>query len=202
MPVDSPVNLATFLSGHLADAEIVEIFKSLGLTDLHSDLNALGERLIDPKLPWSKLLRPASEFVETYQVQPADEAGLDDGDNPGLVALRIPKLAADGDNGLGAGTLSFSIGAQAGLECEAGAVWPFRSDKVQPGLLRIGAAGNVEAKAGLSLPFGKIGKRTASAGASAAARLDYFFRPAQPDRQGRSADRSLRRRRYHGFRRT
>ena len=95
--------------------------------------------------------------------------------------MRIPKLAADADTDLGKGSLTFSIGAEAGLECEAGAVWPFRGDAVTPGLLRIGADGGVEAKAGLSLPFGQIGSGAASAAASAKARLNYFYRPARPD---------------------
>ena len=180
-PVDSPVNLAAFLAGHIGDAEIGEIFGTLGLAELHSELSALGNRFLDPSAPWAKLLRPANEFVETYIDRTSDELAFDDGENPGLVALQIPKLAADADTGLVGGALSFAIGAEAGLECEAGAAWPFRGDAVQPGLLRIGAEGKVEATAGFSLPFGKIGKGEVNIGASAEARLDFFFRPTRPD---------------------
>jgi hypothetical protein len=180
-PVDSPVNLASYLATNIDKDEIVEIFSELGLSDLHGKLTEIGGDFVDPQTPWAKLLRPASEFVETYLDQPAEEGALDDGDNPGLVRLNIPKLAAGADTGLGPATLNFAVGAQAGLECEAGAVWPFRGDAVKPGLLRIGADGAVEAKAGITLPFGKIGGGAASAAASAKAQLNYFYRPSRPD---------------------
>lgn len=180
-PVDSPVNLASYLATNIGNDEIAQIFMSLGLDGLHEDLTKIGGDLVDPQAPWAKLLRPASEFVETYSEQPAEEGALDDGDNPGLVRLKIPKLAGDADAGLGSATLNFALAAQVGLECEAGAVWPFRGDAVKPGLLRIGADGAVEAKAGISLPFGKIGSGSASAAASAKAQLNYFYRPSRPD---------------------
>lgn len=180
-PVDSPVNLASYLVTNIGRDEIAEIFSNLQLSKLHDALKEVGDDFLDPQAPWAKLLRPASEFVETYLDQPAEEGVLDDGDNPGLVRLNIPNLAGDGDTGLGPATLSFALAAQAGLECEAGAVWPFRGDEVQPGLLRIGADGAVEAKAGISLPFGKIGSGATSASASAKAQLNYFYRPSRPD---------------------
>lgn len=180
-PVDSPVNLASYLATHIDDDAIAKIFGDLGLDLLHKKLAEIGGDFVDPQAPWAKLLRPASEFVETYREQPAEEGALDDGDNPGLVRLKIPKLAGDADTGLGPATLNFALGAQVGLECEAGAVWPFRGDTVKPGLLRIGANGAVEAKAGITLPFGKIGSGAASAAASASAQLNYFYRPARPD---------------------
>lgn len=180
-PVDSPVNLASYLATNLGRDEIADIFSELGLSELYNDLEKIGGDFINPQAPWAKLLRPASEFVETYLDPPAIEGALDDGENPGLVRLKIPQLAGSIDTGLGPATLSFGLSAQAGLECEAGAVWPFRSDKVQPGLLRIGADGTVEAKAGISLPFGKIGGGAASSSASAKAQLNYFYRPSRPN---------------------
>ncbi len=180
-PVDSPVNLASYLATNIGRDEIAEIFSTLGLSELHDDLKKVGGDFINPQAPWAKLLRPASEFVETYLDQPTEADALDDGDNPGLVRLKIPKLAGDGDTGLAPATLSFALAAQAGLECEAGAVWPFRGDAVQPGLLRIGADGAVEAKGGASLPFRKIGNLAGHASASASAQLNYFYRPARSD---------------------
>jgi hypothetical protein len=179
--VDSPINLATYLAANMGNAQIAQIFEKLGLSELHGKLADVGGDFVDPQAPWAKLLRPASEFVETYLEQPAEEGAFDDGDNPGLVRLNIPKLAGDADTGLGPETLNFAFGAQVGLECEAGAVWPFRGDAVKPGLLRIGADGAVEAKAGITLPFGKIGSGAASAAASAKAQLNYFYRPSRPD---------------------
>jgi hypothetical protein len=180
-PVDSPVNLASYLAANIGNAQIAQIFYKLGLSELHGKLADIGGDFVDPQAPWAKLLRPASEFVETYLEQTAENGALDDGANPGLVRLKIPKLAGDADTGLGPAMLSFALGAQVGLECEAGAVWPFRSDAVKPGLLRIGADGAVEAKAGISLPFGQIGSGSASAAGSAKAELHYFYRPARPD---------------------
>lgn len=180
-PVDSPVNLASFLAVNISRDEIAEIFLKLGLSALHDDLKKVGGDFIDPQAPWAKLLRPAAEFVETYSEQSAQDSVLDDGEDPGLVQLKIPKLAADGNTGLASAALSFALSAQAGLECEAGAVWPFRGDAVQPGLLRIGADGAVEANAGISLPFGKIGSGTISGSASAKAELNYFYRSSRPD---------------------
>jgi hypothetical protein len=179
--VDSPVNLASYLAANIGNAQIAHIFEKLGLSELHGKLTDIGGDFVDPQAPWAKLLRPASEFVETYIDQLAQEGALDDGGNPGLVQLNIPKLAAGADTGLDPATLSFAVGAQAGLDCEAGAVWPFRSDAVKPGLLRIGADGAVHAKAGITLPFGKIGGGAASAAASAKAQLNYFYRPSRPD---------------------
>ncbi len=178
-PVDSPVGLAVYLAGKLDAPEIAAIFTGLGLDSLRHDLAGLGARFTDPAAPWAKLLQPCDAFAESYGEPPADGGVLDDGDNPGLVALKIPKLDADSGAGLGKGSLTFGITAAAGLECEAGAVWPFRADAVTPGLLRLGASGQVTAKAGFALPFGQIGSGNANAAAAAAARLDFFYRPAR-----------------------
>lgn len=180
-PVDSPVKLATYLATHIGDAPVVQVFADLGLAGLHADIAKIADDFVDPDAPWAKLLRPANDFVESYRDKAAEEGGLDDGDNPGLVPLKIPRLAADADTGLGPATLSFSVGAQAGLACEAGAVWPFRGDRAKPGLLRIGAAGAVSARAGISLPFGKIGTGAASAEGSAEAELQFFYSPSPAD---------------------
>lgn len=180
-PIDSPDNLAKFLASNINDPNIATIFKNLGLAELQADLSKVGGRFLDPTAPWAKLLRSSNEFVETYIDKKSDEELFDDGNNVGLVALQIPKLKADTNTDVAGGTLSFGIGAEAGLACEAGAVWPFRGDDVPNGLLRIGANGRVQAKAGFSLPFGNIGKSDADSEASAEAQLDFFFRPKRAD---------------------
>lgn len=180
-PVDSPVNLAAYFAKHIGDEEIVEVFGALGLSDLQGKLAQLGDRLLDPDARWAKLLQPANAFVETYGDESDDSGPLANGDDPGLVQLRIPKLAGDGDVGAGPATLAFAISAEGGLECEAGAVWPFRGDAVPPGLLRLGATGSVSAQTGISLPFGKVGKGAANASASADTRIDFFYRVRQPE---------------------
>ncbi|MBB4860626.1 hypothetical protein HNO88_003970 [Novosphingobium chloroacetimidivorans] len=87
---------------------------------------------------------------------------------------------AEGGPAAGA-ELQFNLGAEALLECEAGAVWPFRGDAVPPGLLRMGARGKVETRAGLSLPFGQVGGGSAHAAARGEACLGFFFRPRDSD---------------------
>lgn len=175
-PVDSPVKLAVYIADKLDDPAIVEVFTGLGLDALRQKVSALGAHFIDPAAPWSKLLQPADSFAESYGDTSVN--GLDDGANPGLVALTIPPVATDGTVAARLGSLTFGVSAAEGLECEAGAVWPFRDDAVTPGLLRIGAGGTVTAKAGFTIPFGQIGSGHASASSSAAARLDFFYRPS------------------------
>lgn len=181
VPIDSPDNLAKFLASNINDPNVTAVFENLGLAKLHTDLAKVGSRFLDPTAPWAKLLRSSNEFVETYTDQKSDGALFDDGDNAGLVALQIPKLATDTDTDIAGGTLSFAIDARAGLACEAGSVWPFRGDEVPNGLLRIGASGKVQAKGGFSLPFGNIGKSEVDSEASAEAQLDFFFRPKRAD---------------------
>lgn len=178
-PVDSPVRLALHVANNIDDEGIIAIFHELGLENLHARIGRAAARLVDPAAPWAKLLQPCSAFNESYQDTAVD--GLDDGSNPGLVQLVIPPLAVDGERSVGRGTLSFALGAQAGLECEAGAVWPFRADAVEGKLLRIGGKGEVSAKAGFSLPFGQVGSGHADIAASASAMLSWFFRPGQPE---------------------
>ncbi len=180
-PVDSPVRLAVYVAARIDDPALVAIFDELGLGGLHAKLKAVGDTFSDPGAPWAKLLQPCDAFTESY----ASEAvgGLDEGDDPGLVTLHIPSLEATGEAKAGPGTLSFGLTAAAGLDCEAGAAWPFRGDTVPPGLLRIGGSGKVTTNAGFALPFGQIGAGEAKAAASAEAMLSYFFRPTDPSMQ-------------------
>ncbi|MBB4860343.1 hypothetical protein HNO88_003686 [Novosphingobium chloroacetimidivorans] len=121
-PVDSPGLLAGYLATHVGGPAIGQVFATLGLDELHAKLADLGGELASPDAPWAKLLQPASAFLESYGATPAGGAGLDDGDNPGLVSSPLSKLAEDAAPVLGKATLSFAIGAAAELECEAGAV--------------------------------------------------------------------------------
>lgn len=184
-PVDDPVKLALYLADTLDDPEIVAIFAALGLADLRDGLARLRTRLADPESPWAKLLRPMSAFVPAARSETpagADSFGIDDGGKDGLLALKIPKLAAEAAGKAGPAALQFSIDAEAGLACEAGANWPFQGDGVAPGLLRIGGGGKIQTKAGISLPLGQFGTGSAHADASAEGAIGFFFRPASPDR--------------------
>jgi hypothetical protein len=181
VPVDSPINLLRYLASKVDDEQIAEIFEELGLSTLHAQLAHVGGEMIDAKSPWAKLLQPTSGFVETYLEKPTEEGAFDDGDNPGLVRLNIPKLAAAAEASVEPASFDLALGGTVKFECEAGAVWPFRSDSVAPGLLRIGATGAFEGKAGISLPFGKIGSGAATGEGSVGAELNYFYRHARPD---------------------
>ena len=174
-PVDSPVLLAVYVAERIDDPALATAFDELGLGALHIKLRAVADRFTDSSSLWAKLLQPCDAFIETYASETVD--GLDEGDDPGLVTLRIPPLEATGEAKAGAGSLSFGITAAAGLACEAGAAWPFRGDAVLPGLLRIGGSGKVTTTAGFALPFGQIGAGQVKAAASAEAMLSYFFRP-------------------------
>lgn len=181
-PVDSPARLAAYLADHLADDAVVAVFAGLGLTGLHERLAAIETRLRDPQAPWHKLLQPVSDFSTA---QAADEEldagfGFDAPGEDGEITLEIPRLAPAAATALGPAALTFDLGVEAGLSCEAGSPWPFRSDDVEGGLLRIGGQGRVSTRAGLSLPFGQAGSGTAHAGASGEAALGFFFRPPAP----------------------
>lgn len=180
-PIDSPVGLAVYLGTRIDDPAIMGVFDALGLQSLREGFGKLGDRLTDPQGPWAKLLQPCNAFAEDYGDPTEDIAAPEDGANPGLVALSIPRLDTGGDASLGPVGLSFGLGVEGALECEAGAVWPFRGDAVKPGLLRVGANGNAQAKGGAALPFGAAGKGDAEVATSLEARLDFFFRPARPE---------------------
>lgn len=163
-PVDSPEQLAGYLAAHLTDDAVVEVFTALGLAELHGELAAHVSKLEDAG--WTRLLRPMSDF---------DAPG-----GEGQFALTLPPLAASAAPSAGSLALTFDVGVQGGLDCEAGSPWPFAGDEVPGGLLRIGGRGKVSTRAGVSLPFGQFGQGTARAGASAEAAMSFFFRPADP----------------------
>ena len=179
--VDSPARLALYLAGHLGDAEVTKVFATLGLADLHTDLAALGAKLGDAKSPWHKLLQPMADFTDAELGDATGPGfGFDGKGDDGELSLEIPKLAPAAEAALGPATLTFDLGVQAGVECEAGAPWPFHSDNVAGGMLRIGGQGSVTTKAGISLPFGQVGSGTAHAGATCEAAVSFFFRPVSP----------------------
>lgn len=182
-PVDSPLRLAQYVTEHAGDAEVVEIFEKLKLTELHGRLATIGAKLSDPASTWHKLLQPVSEFAEGDPGKPEDAGfGFDASGEDGELTLEIPRLAPSAATALGPASLTFDLGLKAGIECEAGSPWPFRSDDVSGALLRIGGEGMVTTRAGISLPFGQIGNGTAHAGASCEAAIGFYFRPdAQSD---------------------
>lgn len=183
-PVDSPARLAAYLAEHLGDEPVAQLFETLGLSDLHARLADAGADILAPGQPWAKLVRPCSDFAERYRGSTALDSGreLEDGDNPGLVTLAIPPQAATGAASAGPADLRLSLAGDGALEAEAGALWPFRKDGVLPGLLRVGVAGEAEASAGASLPFGAVGQGGVSTGVAAAVSLGLYYRPAEPER--------------------
>jgi len=181
-PVDSPLRLALYVGERTSDPALKEVFAALGLSSLLTELGEWHARIADPDAPWAKLLKPCSDFAETYGDAPADDGrSPEDGDNPGLVALQVPKLDQAAETTAGPAELSVSLGMDAAIECEAGAVWPFRGDQVEPGLLRLGIKGEVEGSGGLSVPFASVGEMGAHVGGSASTALGFFYRPAQAD---------------------
>lgn len=181
-PVDSPVRLALYLSAKLDSDEVVAVFDGLGLSEMRKRIAGWRAEIADPDKPWAKLLRPCTDFVESYGIEPTSGSfARDDGDNPGLVSLTMPHQDGRGAAAGGAATLSFALGGDAALECEAGSVWPFRGDGVPPGLVRIGGKGAAKAQASVAVPFAPIGDAGVHAGITGDASLEFYFRPEEPD---------------------
>jgi hypothetical protein len=108
-PVDSPVRLALYVMLHIDDPTVVSVFDELGLTSLHQQIKLAATHLTDVDAPWAKLIKPCNEFNEQYG-SGVSSIGLDDGDNSGLVALKIPSLVTDATQDGGHGNLRFKRG--------------------------------------------------------------------------------------------
>lgn len=178
-PVDSPLRLVAYLAGHIDDEAVTTVFGDLGLRDLHDRLVKDARTYLDPASPWAKLLKPFSDFTIGLPAASSDDSfGFDAAGDDGELDLSIPAVAAEAAPALGPVALTFNVGAQGALQCEAGAPWPFRNDGMSGALLRIGGQGKVTTQAGVSLPLGQIGAGTVSGDASCEAALSFFFRPS------------------------
>lgn len=172
-PLDNPAKVIAYVLDHLDDADVSALLTELDLGDVAADLAEIKAKIA--KSQYSKLLQPVADTAEVYSL-PGEGRVYDPGTDKGLVAL---KVAAGGQRTVSAGKVAFALSGnlEAGLEVEAGAVWPFRGDGVAPGLLRIGGQATLVAKGGASAPFSSIGTVGARASVSFAPRFDYFFRP-------------------------
>lgn len=103
--------------------------------------------------------------------------------NTGMVRWSLikkdPSTIADG--GFGKGDFNLDLGGKAQIEVEGGALWPYKKDEVAQRLVRMGVAGNLNAKGKFKTPF-SLGPLAGSAGgkvdADAGIELDYYFDPA------------------------
>lgn len=86
-------------------------------------------------------------------------------------ALSWEPLSADETLGLGEG-ISLGASGKASLGLSAGAVWP--GGDAAKGLLRIGAHGELAAKAGAAIPY-SLGAVKADGSAGASVDLDYYY---------------------------
>ncbi len=149
-----------------------DIFAAANLNEEYSDvlkvLDSLSENIDEfAKRPEARLLDRLDRF------QDSDSANSED--DPGLVKWQPLDASQSGGE-----DVYFKLAADASLEFEAGDRWPYESDsKNDPdllNLLRVGANGKLEAKAGLKLPFDPVTLST-ELSATGAANIGYYADP-------------------------
>ncbi|HWU01741.1 MAG TPA: hypothetical protein VN222_03290, partial [Novosphingobium sp.] len=139
-----------WLLAHLDDDTTTALFAAANLAPLLASLRA-AEARVKTVLPGAeRLLAPLSTFVEVETAHTDLPQGWIDGANPGLVSLSPGAIARSLPVG---SDLSVSFSASGAIECEAGALWPFKGDGLSGGLLRISARGDLAAGASFALPF-------------------------------------------------
>ncbi len=161
-------------SGQL-DAPVETVFKTLGLDTTIAKLRAARDVLKkDDRV--ARLLSPTGAFSETPK---SDAVGIwDYGTDDGLVALKLfDKQIAGAPSG---GQFTFEASGEAELACEAGALWPYKSDAVSQHFLRLGARAAVGAGASVSTSLMGV-KLGVGGSASANCSLQYFFVPSSAD---------------------
>lgn len=182
VPIRDSVALLSYLVDKADDAEVTAMLEEVGLGDLAAKLSDIEAEIFDEKKDWHKLLKQCADFSESYtQSNPSEDIWqIEDGDNAGRIALRLPNLvAAQGDKGSDSG-FYVGIGGEVGIGCEAGAIWPFRKDNVPTGLFCMSLDGKANASARGALPIGQFGSFTGKAGAEGKVNLGYYFRPKRP----------------------
>lgn len=177
--VETSQDVLTWLGAHVDSAQADTVFTALGLTALQSNLKAMKPRIAMLAPNAALLLKPVGDFAETQDAAATAAKllpeGWVDGSDPGMIAwkptasLPAPPLA----------DAKLSLTLEGGLEIEAGALWPFSSDKVAPGLLRISAKGNVGAVAGARVPYQFV-TFNGNADAEVACGIHFFFRLNDP----------------------
>lgn len=178
--VASPEALLTYVNDSLDDAVVTTIFDELGLGDALTKLTSVRNTLADRSTPWGKLLAPCAELIE-QSIAPINPGDTDtvDGDNRGRIVLPLATLDEDATASNDRYSYTLGVTAEAAIECEAGAAWPFARDAVMPGLLLLTAEGKLGGKGKAALPFAQ-GSVSASAQADAAINCSFFFRPDTP----------------------
>lgn len=172
--ISTPAGLLSFVLDNLSDGDVTSVLDAIDET--------LSPRLVQikadyQKSQWSKLLEPVEDLQEAYLPKTDETVPFNRGTDEGLIELAIPKKTASGAANLGKLDLTFGVSAAAALELEAGALWPFESDKVAPGLLRLGARGELGVQAGAKAPISTWGSIGGKFEAEAKAELGYFYRP-------------------------
>lgn len=173
--LDDPVKLVDFVLANLDDASVTRILDEVD-AGLAAKLAAAKGKFQDSQ--WRKLLRPVGELAETYAADDPDDGRFyNPGTDEGLIRIAIPELDGDAAPPVGKLDLTFGVAAASMLDIEAGSVWPFRSDEVEGGLLRIGAGADANGRAAGKLPVTAWATIGASAAASASGKIGFFYRP-------------------------
>ncbi|MEO0642863.1 MAG: hypothetical protein AAFY47_05520 [Pseudomonadota bacterium] len=172
--IHSASQLVTFLLDNLNDEQVTGVLNALdeGLADKVGKIKTRYE-----ESEWKKLLLPVGQLQEAYLPKSDETLEYNRGTDVGLIDVAIPDKSISGTKALGKLDLTLGISAGAAFELEAGARWPFESDTVDPGLLRLGARGELGVEAGAKLPVAAWLAIGAQGSANASAELGYFFRP-------------------------
>ncbi len=172
--LETPGGLFTFVLENLSDPAVTTVLDSIDDT-LAPKLQKIKADYQESQ--WSKLLKPVEDLQEAYLPKTDEPIPFNRGTDEGLIALAIPKKTTSGATKLGKMDLTLGLSAAAALEVEAGARWPFQSDEVAPGLLRLGARGELGVEAGAKAPVATWASIGGQFDAEAKAELSYFYRP-------------------------
>lgn len=173
-----------FLATRGEDPRLDPIFAAVGLDDELATVRASTDRVLaltglgDGGL--GMLLEPLGSETEKAPATAAAIDNWDYGSNDRL--FRIPLLSADADTGPASAKYQFEVGAEASVEAEVGALWPFVSDQVVEPLFRLGVKGTLKAGARAKLPFASYGSLAIGAQGTANATCQLFYYQRDPAR--------------------
>ena len=143
---------------------------------IHLAIAEVRELLDGNLAPLHKLITPVGAF------DPEVAKRLDLPLAPGGSGLiEWPVISRGAALGADSAEYAIELGAEARLEIEAGAPWPFGGDDLSEPLMRIGIKGKAVAGGKATLPFG-IGFARVAADSAADLALDLHFHSADPRR--------------------
>lgn len=176
-PIHTPPQLIAFVLDNIDDTSVLEVLNEID-SDLAPKLKKVRAKYENSGL--GKLLQPIDKLGEAYLPKSDEVIDYNRGTDEGLVDLAIPNKSTSGSANLGKLDLTLGVSGGTALELEAGALWPFKSDDAAPGMLRLGARGELGVEVAGKLPVASWLSIGASAKATATAELGYLYRP-RPD---------------------